>query len=158
MPGFEKKILPPHELSKRLKTFSKVVFTNGVFDILHRGHVSYLADTKERFGGVLVVALNSDASVKLLNKGDARPYNSLSDRMAMIAALESVDFVTYFEESTPYNLIELLRPNVIVKGGDYDTSKLPETELVKSWGGHAYAIKFEYDRSTTKLVEKIKSN
>lgn len=158
MVGYEAKILPPKELQLRLKDESNIVFTNGVFDILHRGHATYLAQTKERFGGKLVVALNTDNSVKLLNKGDARPYNNLQDRMAVVAALESVDYVTYFDESTPYELIELLKPQTIVKGGDYDMSKLPESELVKSWGGQAIAVPFEHNRSTTKLVEKIKNS
>lgn len=131
-----------------------LVFTNGVFDILHRGHVSYL-DEAAQLGRTLLVAVNSDASVRMLGKGDERPLNSQEDRMAMLAALASVDAVTCFEESTPQALIEALWPDIIVKGGDYDMEVLPETAAVRSWGGKAVAIPFAHDRSTTKLVRKI---
>lgn len=132
-----------------------LVFTNGVFDILHRGHVSYL-DAAAALGASLIVALNTDASVRRLGKGDDRPLNELADRQALIAALACVDAVTAFDEDTPQALIEALRPDIIVKGGDYDMATLPETASVESWGGHAVAIPFEHERSTTRLLRKIR--
>ena len=133
-----------------------MVFTNGVFDILHRGHASYLAQARD-FGASLVVGVNSDASVKLLGKGDDRPINSQEDRMALLAALESVDLVILFENKTPVELIKQVRPDVYVKGGDYAIETLEETEVIKAWDGQAYAIPFIYDRSTTNLLGKIRS-
>ena len=133
-----------------------MVFTNGVFDILHRGHASYLAQARD-FGASLVVGVNSDASVKLLGKGDDRPINSQEDRMALLAALESVDLVILFENKIPVELIKRVRPAVYVKGGDYAIETLEETEVIKAWGGQAYAIPFIYDRSTTSLLGKIRS-
>lgn len=132
-----------------------LIFTNGVFDILHRGHASYL-DEAAQLGATLVVALNTDASVRRLGKGDDRPLNTLADRAALVAALACVTVVTDFSEDTPQTLIEQLRPDVIVKGGDYDMDSLPETASVKSWGGTAVAIPFEFERSTTKLLNKIR--
>lgn len=132
-----------------------VVFTNGVFDLLHRGHVSYL-DEAAQLGGCLIVAVNSDASARRLGKGPERPLNPVADRMAMLAALSSVSVVTQFDEDTPYQLIARLRPDVIVKGGDYDMDRLPETALVTSWGGRAAAIEFRHQRSTTALINKIR--
>jgi rfaE bifunctional protein nucleotidyltransferase chain/domain len=132
-----------------------IVFTNGVFDILHRGHVSYL-DEAAQLGASLIVAVNSDASARRLGKGPDRPLNSQEDRAALLAALASVTMVTSFDEDTPQALIEALRPDVIVKGGDYDMESLPETASVKSWGGKAVAIPFEHQRSTTLLVRKIR--
>ncbi len=134
-----------------------LVFTNGVFDILHRGHVTYL-DQAAALGACLVVALNTDASVRRLGKGDDRPLNSLADRQAVLAALGCVDVVTDFDEDTPQGLIEALRPDVIVKGGDYDMEILPETASVRSWGGRAVAIPFEHERSTTRLLKKIRQS
>ena len=133
-----------------------LVFTNGVFDILHRGHVTYL-DEAAQLGATLVVALNTDASAKRLGKGPDRPLNSQDDRAALIAALGCVSAVTLFDEDTPEALIAALRPDIIVKGGDYDMNALPETALVKSWGGRAVAIDFAHQRSTTALVNKIKA-
>ena len=130
-----------------------MVFTNGVFDILHRGHASYLAQARN-FGASLVVGVNSDASVKLLGKGDDRPINSQEDRMALLAALESVDLVILFANKTPVELIKRVRPDVYVKGGDYAIETLAETEVVKAWGGQAYAIPFIYDRSRLACWEK----
>lgn len=132
-----------------------LVFTNGVFDILHRGHVSYL-DAAAQLGATLIVALNTDASVRRLGKGEDRPINTLDDRAAVIAALSSVSAVTSFDESTPEELIRQLRPDIIVKGGDYDMDTLPETALVKSWGGRAVAIPIDFQRSTTTLLGKIR--
>ena len=135
---------------------SPVVFTNGVFDILHRGHVTYLADAKA-LGACLIVGVNSDASVRMLGKGDDRPINREDDRMALLAALESVDWVVKFEEQTPVSLIEAVRPDILVKGGDYDMDVLPESAIVRGWGGRALAIPFEHDRSTTALLKKVRA-
>lgn len=132
-----------------------LVFTNGVFDILHRGHVSYL-DAAAQLGATLIVALNTDASVRRLGKGDDRPINTLDDRAAVIAALSSVSVVTSFDENTPEELIRQLRPDIIVKGGDYDMETLPETALVNSWGGRAVAIPIDFQRSTTALLGRIR--
>ena len=144
-------------LSQRLLALNRpMVFTNGVFDILHRGHASYLAQARD-FGASLVVGVNSDVSVKLLGKGDDRPINSQEDRMALLAALESVDLVILFENKIPVELIKRVRPDVYVKGGDYAIETLEETEVIKAWGGQAYAIPFIYDRSTTSLLGKIRS-
>ncbi|RII84514.1 D-glycero-beta-D-manno-heptose 1-phosphate adenylyltransferase [Neopusillimonas maritima] len=157
--GFEKKVLSRDacEAAASSGRFTRpLVFTNGVFDILHRGHVTYL-DAAAALGKTLIVAVNTDESVRRLGKGDDRPLNAQEDRAAVLAALESVSYVTYFDEDTPYQLIQALRPDVIVKGGDYNMATLPETELVESWGGKAVAIPFEFQRSTTKLVKKIRA-
>ncbi|MEO6959103.1 MAG: adenylyltransferase/cytidyltransferase family protein [Burkholderiaceae bacterium] len=132
-----------------------LIFTNGVFDILHRGHVTYL-DAAAQLGAGLIVALNTDDSVRRLGKGTDRPLNRLQDRAALLAALSSVSVVTDFDEDTPLELIRQLRPDVIVKGGDYDMDILPETAAVRSWGGVAVAIPFEFDRSTTRLLDQIR--
>ena len=133
-----------------------MVFTNGVFDVLHRGHVTYLAQARA-LGASLVVALNTDASARRLNKGPDRPLNGEQDRAVVMAALESVDLVTWFDEDTPLEIIGELRPALLVKGGDYDMSKLAETRLVESWGGRALAIPFVDGYSTTALVKRIRS-
>jgi D-glycero-beta-D-manno-heptose 1-phosphate adenylyltransferase len=132
-----------------------VVFTNGVFDVLHAGHVTYLAQARA-LGGSLVVALNTDASAKRLGKGPDRPLNTDTDRATLIAALESVSLVTWFDEDTPLEIINELRPDVIVKGGDYDMAKLKEAQLVESYGGKALALPFVAGYSTTALVTKIR--
>ncbi len=132
-----------------------MVFTNGVFDLLHRGHVTYL-DEAAQLGATLIVAINSDASARRLGKGPDRPLNPAQDRAALLAALECVAAVTVFEEDTPVEIIRILKPDLIVKGGDYDMETLPETALVRSWGGNAVAIPFEFNRSTTALVNKIR--
>ena len=156
-PNFEDKICTPNNLQERLSALPKpVVFTNGVFDILHRGHVSYLAQAKS-LGKSLVVGVNTDASVRILGKGDDRPLNVESDRLALLAALESVDLVVLFTEPTPVELMAKINPDIYVKGGDYEIDTLAETALVKSWGGKAYAIPFIHDRSTTALLRKIRS-
>ncbi len=134
-----------------------VVFTNGVFDVLHAGHVTYLAQARS-LGGSLVVALNTDASAKRLGKGPDRPLNTDTDRATLIAALESVSLVTWFDEDTPLEIINELRPQIIVKGGDYDMGKLQEAQLVESYGGKALALPFLEGYSTTALVTKIRSN
>jgi rfaE bifunctional protein nucleotidyltransferase chain/domain len=132
------------------------VFTNGVFDVLHRGHVVYLAQARA-LGGSLVVALNTDASARRLGKGPDRPLNNEMDRAMVIAALGAVDLVTWFDEDTPEALIGQLRPDILVKGGDYDMQTLPETALVQSWGGRALALPFVKGYSTTALVKKIRA-
>jgi D-glycero-beta-D-manno-heptose 1-phosphate adenylyltransferase len=154
---FERKLTTRDALAQlRPSLTGPVVFTNGVFDILHRGHVTYLADAKA-LGATLIVGVNSDASVRMLGKGDDRPINNEADRMALLAALESVDWVVCFGEQTPVALIDALRPDVLVKGGDYDMDKLPESALVRGWGGRAMAIPFEHDRSTTALLKKVRA-
>lgn len=132
-----------------------LVFTNGVFDVLHRGHVTYLAQARA-LGAALLVGVNSDASARRLGKGPGRPLNAEADRAAVVAALEAVDFVVVFDESTPCELIERVRPDVYVKGGDYDIETLRETALVRSWGGRAVAIAFVDGYSTSRLVERIR--
>ena len=155
-PAFLSKIASPEGLLQRVAQLPKpVVFTNGVFDVLHRGHVSYLAQARA-LGASLVVAVNSDASAKRLGKGPDRPLNQAFDRAAMLAALESVSLVTWFDEDTPLTLITILRPDILVKGGDYDMNKLAETQVVKDYGGHALAIPFVDGYSTTALVNKIR--
>lgn len=155
-PAFLSKIVSRAEAPARTAQLAQpVVFTNGVFDVLHRGHVSYLAQARA-LGASLVVALNTDASARRLGKGPDRPLNREQDRAAVIAALESVSLVTFFDEDTPVQLLEQLRPQVYVKGGDYDMAKLAETRLVHTWGGRALAIPFVDGYSTTRLVERIR--
>ncbi|MEA3117550.1 MAG: D-glycero-beta-D-manno-heptose 1-phosphate adenylyltransferase [Paraburkholderia sp.] len=155
---FERKIIARDALVVRRASLSApVVFTNGVFDILHRGHVTYLAQAKA-LGACLVVGVNSDASVRMLGKGDDRPINREEDRMALLAALESVDWVVRFGEKTPVDLIAALRPDILVKGGDYDMDALTESALVRGWGGRALAIPFEHERSTTALLKKVRTH
>jgi len=155
--SFERKILTREALAARRATLAApVVFTNGVFDILHRGHVTYLAQARA-LGACLIVGVNSDASVRMLGKGDDRPINREADRMALLAALESVDWVVLFEEKTPIELIDALHPDILVKGGDYDMDTLAESALVRGWGGRALAIPFEHDRSTTALLNKVRA-
>jgi len=156
MPSFEKKICTRAELAARIAALPKpVVLTNGVFDILHRGHVTYLAQARE-LGGSLVVAANTDASVKRLGKGDDRPHNTLADRMAVLAALESVSLVVEFDEDTALEVVQEGRPDIYAKGGDYVMDQIPEGKAVLAYGGRAVAIDFEHDRSTTKLVARIR--
>jgi rfaE bifunctional protein nucleotidyltransferase chain/domain len=133
-----------------------VVFTNGVFDVLHRGHVTYLAHARQ-LGASLVVALNTDSSAKRLGKGPDRPLNNEHDRALVMAALESVSLVTWFDEDTPLQLITQLKPAILVKGGDYDMSKLAETAVVEGYGGKALAIPFVDGYSTTRLVQRIRT-
>ena len=141
----------------RMATLPKpVVFTNGVFDVLHRGHATYLAQARA-LGGSLVVALNTDASARRLGKGPDRPLNNQQDRAVIMAALASSSLVTWFDEDTPIELIRALKPDILVKGGDYDMSKLAETAVVESYGGRALAIPFVDGYSTTALVKKIRS-
>jgi rfaE bifunctional protein nucleotidyltransferase chain/domain len=156
MPDFEKKICTRAELQQRVAQLPKpVVLTNGVFDILHRGHVTYLAQAREQ-GASLVVAVNTDASVKRLGKGDDRPINACEDRMAILAALEAVSMVVPFDEDTALEVVQQARPDVYVKGGDYDMTAIPEGRAVAAYGGRAIAIDFEHDRSTSKLLSKVR--
>ncbi len=151
------KLCHPQALAQRLVVLPRpVVFTNGVFDVLHRGHVVYLEQARA-LGGSLVVALNTDASARRLGKGADRPLNNEVDRACVIAALASSSLVTWFDEDTPQQLIGLVRPDLLVKGGDYDMRLLPETALVQSWGGRAMALPFVAGYSTTALVKKIRS-
>ena len=155
-PSFLHKIASRRDAADRVAALPQpVVFTNGVFDVLHRGHVTYLAEARA-LGASLMVALNTDASARRLGKGADRPLNNESDRAAVIAALESVSLVTWFDEDTPLRLIGELRPAVLVKGGDYDMSKLAETAVVESYGGRALAIPFVEGYSTSELVRKIR--
>jgi rfaE bifunctional protein nucleotidyltransferase chain/domain len=156
MPSFEQKICSRAELAARISQLPKpVVLTNGVFDILHRGHVTYLAQARE-LGSSLVVAVNTDASVKRLGKGDDRPINSCEDRMAVLAALESVSLVVSFDEDTALEVVRQGQPEIYAKGGDYDMRAIPEGKAVLAYGGRVKAIDFEYDRSTTALLKKVK--
>lgn len=155
---FEKKICMRADLKERVAHLPKpVVLTNGVFDILHRGHVTYLAQAREH-GASLVVAVNTDASVKRLGKGDDRPINMCEDRMAVLAALEAVSLVVPFDEDTALEVVQEARPDVYVKGGDYEMTAIPEGQAVLAYGGRAVAIDFEHDRSTTKLLSKVRAN
>ncbi|KHL26491.1 ADP-heptose synthase [Croceibacterium mercuriale] len=133
-----------------------LVFTNGVFDLLHPGHVEYL-ESARALGGSLLVALNSDASARGLGKGADRPINPATDRATLLAALASVSLVTVFDEPTPVALLRQVRPDLYVKGGDYDMATLEETRLVRSWGGDAQAIPFRDGHSTTALLERIRA-
>lgn len=132
-----------------------MVFTNGVFDILHRGHVTYLAQARA-LGRSLVVALNSDASVRRLGKGEDRPVNALEDRLAVVAALESVSLVTWFDEDTPMERILACRPEHLVKGGDWSVDRIVGAAEVRSWGGEVHSIPFLHETSTTRLLERIR--
>ena len=153
-PSFTQKVVPIAEVGRR-DWPRPLVFTNGVFDVIHRGHVEYLAAARE-LGTALLVAVNSDSSAGRLGKGPDRPLNRAADRLLVVAALESVSYVTIFEESTPCELLQLCRPDVYVKGGDYDMETLEETRLVRSWGGRSVAIPFVAGYSTSALVQRIR--
>jgi rfaE bifunctional protein nucleotidyltransferase chain/domain len=156
-PAFLAKIAGREEARSRMAALpGPVVFTNGVFDVLHRGHVTYLAQARA-LGGSLVVALNTDASARRLGKGPDRPLNNETDRAIVLASLESVSLVTWFDEDTPVQLLSELKPQVYVKGGDYDMRKLAETALVEGYGGRSLAIPFVDGYSTTKLVQRIRA-
>ena len=153
---FLDKLSPRSALAERLAILPRpLVFTNGVFDILHRGHVSYLAQARA-LGASLVVGLNSDVSARALGKGPQRPLNNELDRACVLAALESVSLVTLFDEATPLALLREVRPALYVKGGDYDIESLEETRLVRSWGGEARALPFVAGYSTSALVARIR--
>ena len=154
---FDAKVSPPSALAAQVAGLTRpLVFTNGVFDILHRGHVTYLAQARA-LGASMVVALNSDASVRRLGKGEDRPINPLEDRLAVIAALECVDLVTWFEEDTPLARILDCRPDILVKGGDWPVEKMVGAKEVESWGGRVLSIPFRFERSTTSTLARIRS-
>ena len=157
MPDFENKLCSRDALRARAQALPKpVVVTNGVFDILHRGHVTYLAQARA-LGASLIVAVNTDASVKRLGKGDDRPLNNCEDRMAVLAALEAVSLVVPFSEDSALEVVQDIEPEIYAKGGDYDMAAIPEGKAVLAYGGQAVAIDFEHDRSTTKLLTKVRA-
>ncbi len=157
-PGFEQKIHAPASAADAVSRLPRpLVFTNGVFDVLHRGHVTYLAQARAQ-GASLIVALNSDASTRRLGKGDDRPVNRLDDRAAVIAALEAVSVVTWFEEDTPLALIRALRPEVLIKGGDWAAASIVGAPEVLGWGGTVHSIPFLHQKSTTALLAAIRKN
>lgn len=155
-PDFERKLVAPTELAQRAAGLpGPRVFTNGVFDLLHRGHVTYLAQARA-LGASLIVAVNADASVRRLGKGADRPINACPDRMAVLAALASVDLVTWFDEDTPLSAILAARPQVLVKGGDWAVDQIVGAREVRDWGGRVYSIAFQHDRSTTRTLARIR--
>lgn len=146
------------QLPARLAQLARpIVFTNGCFDILHRGHVAYLEEAAA-LGKSLVIGVNSDASVRRLNKGSGRPINPLDDRTAVLAALGCVALVVPFDEDTPLELIKTVRPGHLVKGGDWPTDKIVGADIVKANGGQVHSIPFRYQRSTTELIQHIRSH
>ena len=156
-PAFEAKVCPPEQLAGHIATLPRpLVFTNGCFDILHRGHVTYLAQAAA-LGAGMVVALNSDASVKRLGKGDDRPINKLEDRLAVMASLACVSLVTWFDEDTPLQRILEIRPDILVKGGDWPVEKIVGNSEVTGWGGKTVSIPFIHQKSTTALLDKIRT-
>jgi rfaE bifunctional protein nucleotidyltransferase chain/domain len=155
-PAFESKIVAPESLPARLAQLPRpLVFTNGCFDILHRGHVTLLAQASA-LGAAMILALNTDASVRRLGKGDDRPVNTLADRLAVLAALECVSLVTWFDEDTPIERILECRPDVLVKGGDWPVEKIVGNAQVTGWGGKTVSIPFIHQKSTTALLDKIR--
>ncbi|MDR1994866.1 adenylyltransferase/cytidyltransferase family protein [Azonexus sp.] len=155
-PTFEAKICSPEQLAVRAAALSRpLVFTNGCFDILHRGHVTYLAQAAA-LGVAMVVALNSDASVRRQGKGDDRPVNTLDDRLAVMAALACVSLVTWFDEDTPLQRILDCQPEILVKGGDWPVERIVGAPEVRGWGGSVHSIPFIHQKSTTALLEKIR--
>jgi rfaE bifunctional protein nucleotidyltransferase chain/domain len=157
-PAFESKIVARADLAARSAALPRpVVLTNGVFDILHRGHVTYLARARA-LGACLVVAVNSDQSARRLGKGDDRPINPQDDRAAVLAALESVTLVTIFDEDVPLPVVEIVRPEVYAKGGDYQMDRIAEAQLARTWGARTVAIAFEHERSTTSLLERVRGS
>ncbi len=154
--GFEHKICDPaHAAREAARLPRPIVFTNGVFDVLHRGHATCLAEARA-LGASLVVALNSDGSVKRLGKGNDRPINPLADRLAVVAALESTTLVTWFEADTPLELIVSIRPDVLVKGGDWLPDEIVGADEVRAYGGSVHSIPFRFRRSTSDLLERIR--
>jgi rfaE bifunctional protein nucleotidyltransferase chain/domain len=154
--GLELKLCAPAAVAATALSLPRpLVFTNGVFDILHRGHVTYLEAARAQ-GAALLVALNTDASARRLGKGADRPLNAAADRAYVVAALASVSCVTFFDEDTPCELLARCRPDIYVKGGDYDIETLPETAVVRGWGGRAVALPFVAGYSTTALLERVR--
>lgn len=155
-PDFENKICTRADLAARVaKLLRPLVFTNGCFDILHRGHVTYLAQARA-LGASMVLGVNSDASVKRLGKGDDRPVNRQEDRLAVLAALGAVDLVVPFDEDTPLDLILTCKPDILVKGGDWTPDKIVGSREVLGWGGSVHSIPFLHERSTSALLKKIR--
>lgn len=155
-PAFEAKLCEPAALAARLAALPRpLVFTNGCFDLLHRGHVTYLAQARA-LGASLLVAVNSDASVRRQGKGDDRPVNRLEDRMAVLAALESVDLVTWFDTDTPLEPILATRPEVLAKGGDWPPERMVGAAEVLGWGGAVHSIPFRHRVSTTDTLRRIR--
>jgi rfaE bifunctional protein nucleotidyltransferase chain/domain len=156
-PNFENKFCTAGQLAAKVAALPHpLVFTNGCFDVLHRGHVTYLAQARA-LGASLIVGVNSDASVKRQGKGDDRPINQQDDRLAVLAALEAVSLVVLFEEDTPLNLILASKPDVLVKGGDWKPENIVGAKEVQGWGGSVHSIPFLHERSTTALLKKIRS-
>lgn len=156
-PAFENKICHADTLATKVAALPRpLVFTNGCFDVLHRGHVTYLAQARA-LGASMIIGVNSDASVKRQGKGDDRPINSQDDRQAVLAALESVSLVMLFDEDTPLNLILACKPDVLVKGGDWTPDRIVGAKEVQGWGGTVHSIPFLHERSTTALLKKIRS-
>jgi rfaE bifunctional protein nucleotidyltransferase chain/domain len=156
-PSPELRICPPEVLAAAAARLPRpLVFTNGVFDILHRGHVNYLEQARA-LGASLLVALNTDASVRRLGKGEDRPINRLEDRAAVVAALRCVDLVTWFDADTPLDLIMRVRPDALAKGGDWPVARIVGAAEVISWGGTVHSIPFVHERSTTSLLDRIRS-
>ncbi len=158
----QEKIIAPENSDEQLRTQlaklpKPIVFTNGCFDIIHRGHATYLEQARN-IGASLIVGVNTDASVKRQNKGDDRPINSLEDRMSVLASLACVDAVLSFDEDTPYDLIAKILPDHLVKGGDWQIENIVGADLVKANGGKVHSLAFKFARSTTSLLEKIRSH
>ena len=155
-PVFERKLHDPARVATIARALPRpLVFTNGVFDVLHRGHATYLAQARAQ-GASLIVALNTDDSTRRLGKGAGRPVNALADRAALVAALEAVDMVTWFDSDTPLELIRLTKPDILVKGGDWKSGDIVGANDVRGWGGSVLSIPFVHHKSTTALLEKIR--
>ena len=154
----KEKVVSQNQALKELKTWreknKKIVFTNGCFDIIHPGHIDYLSQARD-LGDILVLGLNTDQSVRLLNKGSNRPINDERTRANVLAGLASVDLIVFFDEETPYNLIKLLQPNVLVKGKDYEVEKIIGFDILKENGGQVITIPFLDGYSTSSLIKKI---
>jgi rfaE bifunctional protein nucleotidyltransferase chain/domain len=156
-PDFERKLCPPEALAARAAQLPRpCVFTNGCFDILHRGHVTYLAEARA-LGASLIVGVNTDDSVRRQGKGADRPVNRLDDRAALLAALESVSLVTWFDTDTPLDLIRAIRPDVLAKGGDWAVADIVGAAEVQGWGGSVHSIPFQHLTSTTQLLARIRA-
>ncbi len=155
-PSSTKVVSDPEQLARRIASLGRpVVFTNGCFDLLHRGHVACLEEAAA-LGDSLVVGVNSDASVRRQRKGSGRPINTLEDRMAVLAALACVDLVIPFEQDTPLELILRVHPDHLVKGGDWPPERIVGAREVLGWGGQVHSIPFRYHTSTTALIERIR--
>lgn len=154
----QNKIITPGGLSQCLSELDRpLVFTNGCFDILHRGHTTYLEQARN-LGSALIIAVNTDASVKRQNKGDDRPINTLEDRMSVLASLACVNAVVSFDEDTPLNLIKQILPDHLVKGGDWEVDDIVGAAEVKKAGGNVHSLAFQFERSTTSLIKKIRAS